>query len=97
LAFLALGSIGDFSVGPCVGGCLGESFLLAMDFLGAARVGSEGGLAGAALLLVTGVSGGPCASGVISGSLREDSSGKETISSISGGDCLEDPLFLHGF
>ena len=88
LAFLALGSIGDFSVGPCVGCCLGESFFLAMDFLRADRVGSEGGSAGAALF-----PGGPCSSGAISGSLREDSSREETIFSISGGDCLEDPLY----
>ena len=92
LAFLALGSIGDFSVGPCVGGCLGNSFLLAMDFLRANRVGSEGGSAGAALF-----SGVPYSAGVISGSLREDFSGEETISSISGGDYLEDPLYLRSF
>ena len=67
---------------------------MTMDFLRADRVGSEGGLAGAALLLTNGVSGGPCSSGVISGSLREDSFGEETISSISGGDYLEDPLCL---
>ena len=66
-----------------MGGCLGDSFLLAMDFLRADRVGSEGGSAGAAPLLTAGVSGGPCSSGVIS------ASGEETISSISGGDRLE--------
>jgi len=55
LAFLALGSIGDLSVGPCVGGCLGDNFLLAMDFLRADRAGSEGGSAGAVPLLTSGV------------------------------------------
>jgi len=80
-----------------VGDRLGESFLLAMDFLRADRVASKVGLAGAVLLLTTEVSAGPCSSEVISGSLREDSSGEETISSISGGDYLEDPLFLCGF
>ena len=76
---------------------MGESFLLAMDFLRADRVGSKGGSAGATLLLTTGVSGGLCSFGVIFGSLKEDSSREETISSISGGDCLEDLLCLRGF
>jgi len=78
-------------------GCLGESFLLAIDFLRADKVGFGEGSAGAAPLLIVGISGGPCSSGVISGSLREDSSGEETISSISGGDCLEDSPCLRGF
>ena len=86
MAFLALGSTGDLSVAPCVGSCLEDSFLLPMNFLRANRVGSEEGSAG-----------GPCSSGVISGSLREDSSGEETISSISGGDYLEDLFFLRDF
>jgi len=68
-----------------------------MDFLRADRVGSKGGSAGAAPLLTTGVSGGPCSLGVISGSHREDSSEEETISLISGGDYLEDPFFLRDF
>jgi len=61
LAFFALGSIEDFFVGPWVEGCLGESFLLVIDFLRADKVGSGEGL------------GGPCSSGVISGSFRDDS------------------------
>ena len=76
---------------------MGDSFRLAMDFLRANKVGSKGVSARAALLLTTGVSGGLCSSGVISGSLREDSYEEETISSISGRDCLGDPLFLRGF
>ena len=76
---------------------MGESFLLAMDFLRADKVGSGEGSAGAAPLLIAEISEGPCSSGVISGSLRDDSSGEKTISSISGGDCLEDPLCLRGF
>ena len=48
-------------------------------------------------LLTVGISGGPCSSGVISGVLRVDSSGEETICSISGGDCLEDPPCLRDF
>ena len=67
-----------------MGGSLGECFLLAMDFLRADRVGSEEGSARAAPLLTAGILGGPCSSGVISGSLRDDSSSEETISSISG-------------
>jgi len=51
LAFLALGSIGDFSVWPC----LGDNFLLAMDFFRAYRGGSEGGSAGAMPPLTAGV------------------------------------------
>ena len=85
MALFSLGSIGDFSVGPWVEGCLGESFLLVMDFLRADKVGSGEG------------SGGPCSSGVISGSFRDDSSGEETISSISRDDCLEDPPCLRDF
>ena len=41
MAFLALGSREDLSVGPCVGGCLGDNFLFAIDFLREDRVGSE--------------------------------------------------------
>jgi len=59
-----------------------------MDFLRANKVGSGEGSAGAAPLLTEGILRGPCSSGVISGSLRDDSSGEETISSISGGDYL---------
>ena len=66
-------------------------------FWRADRACSEGGSTRAALLLTIGVLGGPCSSGVISESLREDSSGEETISSILGGDCFEDPLCLRGF
>ena len=76
---------------------MGDNFLFVIDFLRADSVGSEEDSAGAAPLLTVGVSGRPCSSGVISGSLREDSSGEETISSITGGDCLEDPLLLYGF
>jgi len=75
-------------VGPWVKGCLGEGFLLAMDFLRADKVGSGEGSAGATPLLTVGISGGPCFSRVIFGVFRDDSSGEETISSISGGDCL---------
>jgi len=64
-----------------VGGCLRESFLLAMNFLRADRVGFERVSTRATLLLTTRVSGGPCSSGVISRSLREESSGEKTISS----------------
>ena len=80
-----------------MGGCLGDNFLLAMDFLRVDRVGSGVGSAGVASILTAGVLGEPCSPGVISGTLRGDSSREETISSIIGGDCLEDPLFLHGF
>jgi len=80
-----------------VEGCLGESFLFAINFLRADKVGFREGSAGAASLLTVGISGGPCSSGVISGVFRDDSSGEETISSISGEDCLEDPLYLQGF
>jgi len=52
-----------------------------MNFLRADRVGFEGVSARATLLLMTRVSGGPCSSKVISGSLREESSGEKTISS----------------
>jgi len=97
LALFALGLIEDFSVGPWVEGCLGQSFLLAMDFLRADKVGSGEGSVGAASLRTVGLSGGPCSSGVIYGSLRDDSSGEETISSISGGDYLEDPPCLRDF
>jgi len=97
LAFLALGSTGDFSIGSCVGGCLGDNFLLAIDFLRADRVGSEVGSAGVVPILTAEVLGKPCSSGVISRSLRGDSFREQTISSITGGDCLEDPLFLRGF
>ena len=78
-------------------GCLGESFLLAMDFLRADKVGSGEGSARAASSLTVGISGGPCSSGMIFGVLRDDSSREETISSILGGDCLEDPPYLRGF
>ena len=97
MAFFALGSIGHFSIRPWVEGCLGESFLLAMDFLRADMVGSGEGSAGAASLWTVGLSGRPCSLGVISKSLRDDSSGEETISSISGGDCLEDLPCLRDF
>jgi len=97
LAFLALGSIGDFSVGPSMGGCLGDNFLLVMDFFRADRVGSEGGSAGGVPALTAGVLGEPYSLGVISGSLRGDPSEEETISSITVGDCLEGSLFLCGF
>jgi len=97
LAFLALGSTGDLSVGPGVGCCLEDNFLLAMDFLRADRVGSGIGYTGAVSVLTAGALGEPCSPGVISGFLRGDSFGEETISSITGGDCLEDPLFLCGF
>jgi len=59
LAFLALGSREDLSAGPCVDGCLGDTFLFATDFLGGVlkedRVGSEMGSTGALLLPSTGV------------------------------------------
>ena len=55
LAFLALGSREDLSAGSCVGGCLGDNFLFAMDFLREDRVGSEGDSIGALLWLTTGV------------------------------------------
>ena len=55
MAFLALGSTGDFSVGPYVGGWLGDKFLLAMDFLRPDRVGSKRVFIGAVPLLTTGV------------------------------------------
>ena len=71
-------------------GCLGESFLLAMDFLRDDKFSSGEGSTEAAALLIEGISGRPCSSGVIFGSLRDDSSGEETICSISEGDCLED-------
>jgi len=54
LAFLALGSR-DFSAGPCVEGCLGDTFLFATDFTKEDRVGSEVGFAIALPLLTTGV------------------------------------------
>ena len=41
-----------------MGECLGDNFLLAMDFLRADRVSSEGGSAGVVSLLTAGVSGG---------------------------------------
>ena len=78
-------------------GCFGESFLLVRDFFTADKVGSGEGSAGAASLRTVRISGGPCCSGVISGSLRDDSLGYKTISSISGGDCLEDPPCLRDF
>jgi len=34
LAFLALGSKEDLSIGPCVEGYLGDTFLFATNFLG---------------------------------------------------------------
>jgi len=80
-----------------VGGCLGDNFLYAIDFWREDRVGSEGGSAGAVTLLTAGVLEEPCSPGVISGCLRVDPSGEETISSITGGDCLENPPFLSGF
>ena len=59
LAFLPLGSREDLSAGPCVDGCLGDTFLFATDFLGGVlkedRVGSEMGSTGALLLPSTGV------------------------------------------
>jgi len=64
LAFLALGSTGDLSVAPCVGGYLEDSFLLRMDFLRADRVGSEGGSARAMPVLTAGILGEPCSPGV---------------------------------
>jgi len=98
LAFLALGLTGEgLSPRPCVGGCLEDNFVFAMDFLRAERVGSEGGSAGTMPSLTTGVLGEPYLPGVISGSLRGDSFGEETIFSITGEDCLEDPLFLRDF
>ena len=78
-------------------GCLGGSFLLAMDFLRDDKVGSGEGSAAAAPLLTAGISGGPYFSGVISGVLRDDSSGEEKIYSISRGDCLEDPPYFRCF
>jgi len=59
LAFLALGSSEDLSAGPCVEGCLGDTFLFTTDFLEGIlkedRVGSELGSAGALLLPTAGV------------------------------------------
>jgi len=59
LDFLALGAREDLSAGPCVEGCLGDTFLFAIDFLGGIlkedRVGSEMGSAGVLPLLTTGV------------------------------------------
>jgi len=55
LAFLGLGSREDLSARPCVGGCLGDNFLFAMDFLREDRVGSEVGSAAAVPLLTAGV------------------------------------------
>ena len=45
LAFLALGSREGLSAGPNVGGCLGDNFFFAIDFLREDRVGSEVGSA----------------------------------------------------
>ena len=84
-------------MGSCEGGCLGDSVLLAMDFLSADKVGSREGSAAAAPLLTAEISGGPCSLGMISGVPRDDSSGEETISSISEGDCLEDLPSLRDF
>jgi len=53
LAFLALGLREDLSARPYVGGCLGNNFLFAIDFLREDRVGSEGGSTGALLWLTT--------------------------------------------
>ena len=71
--------------------------LFTKDFLRADRVGLGVGSAGAVPELTAEVLREPCSPGMISGSLIGDSSGEETISSITGGHCLEDPLFLHGF
>ena len=49
-----------------MGGCLGDNFLLVMDFFRADRVGSEGGSAGGVPLLTAGVRGVPCSPWVIS-------------------------------
>jgi len=55
LAFLALGPREDFSAGPYVEGCLGDTFLLPTDFMKEDMVGFEVGSAGALSLLTTGV------------------------------------------
>ena len=75
-----------------MGGCLGDSFILAIDFLRADRVGYERGSAGVVLTLTAGVLGEPCSPGVMSRSLIGG-----FISSITGGDHLEDSVFLCGF
>jgi len=45
LAFLTLGSRQDLLAGPYMGGCLGDNFLFAMDFLREDRIGSKGAFA----------------------------------------------------
>jgi len=55
LAFLALGSREDLSAGPCVEGCLGNTFLSATYFLKENRVGSVVGSARPLPLLTNGV------------------------------------------
>jgi len=59
LAFLALGLREGLLAGPCLGGCLGDTFLFAIDFLGGVlkedMVGLEMKSAGALPLPTTGV------------------------------------------
>jgi len=55
LAFSALGLREDLSAGPCVEGCLRDTFLFATYFMKEDRVGSKMGSTGALPLLTTGV------------------------------------------